>query len=326
MERSSKRGKIPQHDWPSIIKRYEAGETLASIARTYDCSPPAISYILSRSRARESAVESAPTEATGSPEARMESGRVSEAAVPNSSSDGAQTNKLKADHLTSENSSSVEDPPIKPQQTASNDPRPDPSPPRNVVLETDETGPKADINALNDEDAQPTSNENQVEGGERRRILHLSPPQEGIRRSDIHHQHSTVSLHSSTSGATSIGRPAEAYHQAPLHPVRGSSEGLRTPANGGSPPMTASAQKARDAYAFIDHALRERVDNDITAFLAAFDAALAEDTPESRARLRDATDRLLRAGARTRIQLERLEARVPLPSRNGQATPSRPGR
>src|SRR5438552_14175178 len=52
MERSSKRGKIPQKDWPSIMVRYEAGETLASIARTYDCSPPAISYIVSRSRAR----------------------------------------------------------------------------------------------------------------------------------------------------------------------------------------------------------------------------------------------------------------------------------
>src|ERR1700739_3919204 len=50
MERSNKRGKIPQRDWPAIIKRYEAGETLASIARTYDCSPPAISYIVSRSR------------------------------------------------------------------------------------------------------------------------------------------------------------------------------------------------------------------------------------------------------------------------------------
>src|SRR5262244_1236354 len=52
MEKSSKRGKIPQQDWPAIIKRYEAGETLASIARTYDCSPPAISYIVSRTRAR----------------------------------------------------------------------------------------------------------------------------------------------------------------------------------------------------------------------------------------------------------------------------------
>src|SRR5262249_10485977 len=55
MEKSSKRGKIPPQDWPSIISRYESGETLASIARTYDCSPPAISYIVSRSRARNAA-------------------------------------------------------------------------------------------------------------------------------------------------------------------------------------------------------------------------------------------------------------------------------
>src|SRR3954464_11555744 len=53
MEKSNKRGKIPQSDWPLIMARYEAGETLASIAKTYDCSPPAISYIVSRSRARD---------------------------------------------------------------------------------------------------------------------------------------------------------------------------------------------------------------------------------------------------------------------------------
>src|SRR5467141_2696507 len=53
MEKSSKRGKIPQSDWPLIMARYEAGETLSSIARTYDCSPPAISYVISRSRARQ---------------------------------------------------------------------------------------------------------------------------------------------------------------------------------------------------------------------------------------------------------------------------------
>src|ERR1041385_2143117 len=52
MEKTSKRGKIPQSDWPLIMARYDAGETLASIARTYDCSPPAISYVVSRSRAR----------------------------------------------------------------------------------------------------------------------------------------------------------------------------------------------------------------------------------------------------------------------------------
>src|SRR5690348_6892606 len=53
MEKSSRRGKIPQSDWPLIMARYEAGETLASIARTYDCSPPAISYVVSRSRERQ---------------------------------------------------------------------------------------------------------------------------------------------------------------------------------------------------------------------------------------------------------------------------------
>ena len=53
-----------------------------------------------------------------------------------------------------------------------------------------------------------------------------------------------------------------------------------------------------------------------------FDAALDHDTAESRSGLREATDRLLRAGARTRIELERLEARVPLSGRDkNPATP-----
>ena len=58
------------------------------------------------------------------------------------------------------------------------------------------------------------------------------------------------------------------------------------------------------------------MDGDIAVFLAAFDAALAQDLQESRSALREATDRLLRAGARTRIELERLEARIPLPPRD----------
>jgi hypothetical protein len=86
----------------------------------------------------------------------------------------------------------------------------------------------------------------------------------------------------------------------------------------------AESHKVRDRGTFIDRALRERVDGDISAFLAAFDAALADDTIESRAELREATDRLLRAGARTRIELERLEARVPLSPRDtsGYSAPS----
>jgi hypothetical protein len=86
--------------------------------------------------------------------------------------------------------------------------------------------------------------------------------------------------------------------------------------NGAAERMVSQSSLAKGGTAFIDQALRERVETDITVFLAAFDAALTHDTPETRAGLREATDRLLRAGARTRIELERLEARLPLTPRN----------
>src|SRR5207237_1048895 len=90
MERSSKRGKIPQQDWPSIMARYEAGETLANIARTYDCSPPAISYIVSRSRARGTAPipNPPPPETEGEPIRLEEPG----ASVPNEGEQGTDGN------------------------------------------------------------------------------------------------------------------------------------------------------------------------------------------------------------------------------------------
>src|SRR3954453_10547307 len=53
MEKSSKRGKIPQSDWPLIMARYEAGETLASVARTYIFSRRPSSYGMVKSRARQ---------------------------------------------------------------------------------------------------------------------------------------------------------------------------------------------------------------------------------------------------------------------------------
>src|ERR1700752_4269415 len=71
MEKSNKRGKIPQSDWPLIMARYDAGETLASIARTYDCSPPAISYVVSRTRARRSVPENSPRPARGGTEPQL---------------------------------------------------------------------------------------------------------------------------------------------------------------------------------------------------------------------------------------------------------------
>ncbi|MGC2522385.1 MAG: hypothetical protein WA417_07100, partial [Stellaceae bacterium] len=93
MDKSSKRGKIPQQDWPSIITRYEAGETLASIARTYDCSPPAISYIVSRTRARNAAAEAAaPALIAAEPQlikAPIASAPINSMAAPQSTHNGA---------------------------------------------------------------------------------------------------------------------------------------------------------------------------------------------------------------------------------------------
>ena len=95
----------------------------------------------------------------------------------------------------------------------------------------------------------------------------------------------------------SVSPPRQAPVPAPPYGSAASFGGMRSPA--GAPEQSL---KTRDNSSFIDHALRERINEDIAAFLAAFDAALDHDTSESRTELREATDRLLRAGARTRIR------------------------
>jgi hypothetical protein len=42
------RGKIRHEEWPKIAERFQRGETLAAIARSYGCTPPAIRYIVTR--------------------------------------------------------------------------------------------------------------------------------------------------------------------------------------------------------------------------------------------------------------------------------------
>jgi transposase-like protein len=46
------RGKIPREEWPKIAARFNGGETLTEIARSYGCTAPAIRYIVSRTPAR----------------------------------------------------------------------------------------------------------------------------------------------------------------------------------------------------------------------------------------------------------------------------------
>lgn len=73
-----------------------------------------------------------------------------------------------------------------------------------------------------------------------------------------------------------------------------------------SEPMARLRVVQATADARLDPQLRERVHSDISAFLVAFDAACGELSEDTGARLLEATDRLLRAAARTRIELERL--------------------
>ncbi len=342
MEKSSKRGKIPQSDWPLIMARYEAGETLASIARTYDCSPPAISYVVSRSRARQRDMETPATPPNGS-EPQLIKATVAEAApngfgtaaaapVANGHSDGGPSAQGVADESSRRMPA---DPPIAPRPAA--------IPPAALAGGRPEERPSRQVNgsdrkgmgegnvssaSLGPRSAPATSAHPPIASappaaanGDQRRTLHLSlgggpangsPGNGSARPSDTQPAESSHSEDRASTVAPGIyppqrdGRASNGFGEArgtayDDPPRRGNGNGANRKDGGGS---------------FIDHELRARVDGDIAAFLAAFDAALMQDTQESRTALREATDRLLRAGARTRIELERLEARIPLPPRD----------
>jgi hypothetical protein len=287
-------------DWPSIIKRYEAGETLASIARTYDCSPPAISYILSRSRARDATVdgtEQSAIEASEPPE-------IGEAAAP------PPTAKA-ADPIDG----SIPEPMSAGPSSGLNGTTAGVSEIGADIGVTETTGRPAQRDI--EEPAQAAASGNGTAGSqpqpvEPRRTLHLSLSHNNAQLMDTPHPDGQVVDTPDASVVRPVGDQQQGLTQ---HPARHHPAPSAAANNGGAVRSTAESHK-RDGGAFIDRALRDRVDGDISAFLAAFDAALAEDTIESRADLRDATDRFLRAGARTRIELERLEARVPLSARD----------
>src|SRR5262249_31496501 len=46
------RGKIRREEWPKIAERFRKGETLTEIARSYNCTAPAIRYIVARASTR----------------------------------------------------------------------------------------------------------------------------------------------------------------------------------------------------------------------------------------------------------------------------------
>jgi hypothetical protein len=289
MEKSSKRGKIPQTDWPLIMARYEAGETLSSIARSYDCSPPAISYIVNRNREK-------PANGVSPPSA-------------------VEPQLIKAlAHAGATDSAGMDKPLVVPRTPA----------------------PVAEIRHEPPSEARAATPIN----GDQRRTLSLFPGN-GSGNGNGHGTEPPLAQRPSLPSVTPP-RPAppqgagERIGQHPFQAPPRNSAGFDSSRNGrdlfaapeGRPMAQAPREgsdvtRGKDNGAFIDQELRSRVDGDIAVFLAAFDAALAADTQESRFGLREATDRLLRAGARTRIELERLEARVPLPPKDGAAEPDR---
>jgi hypothetical protein len=289
------------------MARYEAGETLSSIARTYDCSPPAISYIVGRSRGKL-AGDASPQPVT---EPQL---------VKSHSNDVAANTSVPAEPK-------VEAPP------------PVAAGRHKTVAETRLTTlpDAASVNA--------SAGTGSPVGGEQPRKLHLSLGNGHSAGNVTHmsgngqvpngngHPHepssrpSFVAPRSSQpqgAGEHNSARPFQAPPRAPaaFDAARNGRDLFAMPESrpAAQQPRDTNAVR-KDSSAFIDHELRSRVDGDIAAFLSAFDAALAEDTQESRFGLREATDRLLRAGARTRIELERLEARVPLPPRDARADP-----
>jgi len=270
------------------MARYDAGETLSSIARTYDCSPPAISYIVSRSKAKPASEVSPPL--------------ALEAQLIKAPANGAMTDSSAA---------------IEPTAVTPAIPAPVATIRREPTAETRPNGVAA--------------------SGDQRRTLRLSLGGGDGTNGSNGSGHAALNGGANSNGGgnghhhempqPSATQPQAAGERMAPRPAQPSFDAGRY----GRDPFALSdgrpqAQQPRDGEAarrdnsaFIDQELRSRVDGDIAAFLTAFDAALAADTQESRFGLREATDRLLRAGARTRIELERLEARVPLPPREGGA-------
>lgn len=71
------KGKIARTEWEKIARRHQGGESLASIARDYGCTAPAIRYIVNRPiLARGNAAPSAVEETSRSPEPPRSAARV----------------------------------------------------------------------------------------------------------------------------------------------------------------------------------------------------------------------------------------------------------
>jgi hypothetical protein len=99
-EAPKRRGRIPQSAWPHILERHRAGATLSAIAREFDCTPSAISYIVRKAEA--SGIEPA-----AAPEAEPEQ---SSETVTESPAESAQPDQPTAQEEQPETAPSADEP------------------------------------------------------------------------------------------------------------------------------------------------------------------------------------------------------------------------
>ena len=83
-------------------------------------------------------------------------------------------------------------------------------------------------------------------------------------------------------------------------------ESLSAAGDSGVPRLAAARLGRTGGRQILGAELRRRVGGDVASFLVALDQAVLDGSVESIANLQEATDRLMRSTARTRLELERL--------------------
>jgi Mor family transcriptional regulator len=246
--------KIPKSEWANIIARRSAGESLASIGRSYHCTAPAILYIVRKA-------DDSRGEAPGGTGPRTSVARDHWASVYERHLAGETIAALAQDLGCSARTISR----IVREQRWS---------------ESARTGAK-------------------MPG--RRRGESVSDPAAQDRATGV-----------TSDGSEGGGRPSAVFDRGTRRQRREAGARRRNGAavtGGREAPPRAAENRAATVPGVIDERVRERITSDVAAFLSAFNAALEHDTPEIRNALLKASDRLLRAGANTRTEIERLEER-----------------
>jgi hypothetical protein len=259
--------KIPRSEWPAIIERHSAGEALASIGKSYGCSAPNILYIVRKARGLRG-------EGAAGPGARTRVAREQWAGVYERHRAGEPIAALAESLGCSKRTVSRI---IQDQRRAS----------EGAGVGT-QKGPRS-RGRRSDESAAATTGSSPTSGrGEGESRLVVLAAGKGARR------RGSDSIEPRAGAAGRLGRPALARNgRADVAEALAESQDAR---------VNAAAPSS-----MLDERTRERITSDVAAFLSAFNAALEHDTPEIRSALLKASDRLLRAGANTRTEIERLE-------------------